>query len=97
MFSYKSVIRIDELNKKIGFADKNQSQVFDINEIKNFAIQNVFPARGGGYCYLDLHFSNNIPIKSMFEGDYKQLDKYAAQIEKITAKKVIFNVEYNDC
>lgn len=97
LFSKKSVIWIDELNKKIGFADDNQSQVFDINEIKNIAIQNISPARSNGCCYLELNLKNNATVTSLFEGDYKQLDKYAIEIEKISSKKVIFNQEFNDC
>ena len=93
----KPIIWIDKLNKKIGFADKKQSQIFEIESIKNIAIQNVVPAKGGGGSYLDLHFNNDKSTVSIFEGNYKQLDKHANKIQELTDKTVVFNAEYNDC
>ncbi len=97
LFSNKSGIWIDNSNRKIGFADKNQSQTFDLENLKSIAIQNVAPAKGGGGCYLELNFQNEKSSFSIFEGNYKELDKYAIRIEEITNKKVTFSEEYNDC
>lgn len=97
LFSNKSGIWIDDLNNKIGFVDKNQSQCFDLSNIKNISIQNVAPAKGGGGCYLELHLNDDKSSFSILEGNYKELDKYANQIQKITDKTLVFNEEYHDC
>jgi hypothetical protein len=97
LFSNKSGIWIDKINNKIGFADKKQSQIFEIESIKNIAIQNVAPAKGGGGCYLELHFNDDKSSFSIFEGNYKELDIHTIKIQELTDKTVIFNAEYNDC
>lgn len=93
----KPIIWIDNLNKKIGFADKKQSQIFEIKSIKNISIQNIVAAKGGGGSYLELHFNNDKSSISIFEGNYKELDKLAIKIQELTNKTVVFNAEYFDC
>lgn len=96
-FENHSVIWIDNTNEKIGFSSNNFSQVFDINEIKLFHIQNILPAKGGGGSYLELIMENQKYNYSILTESCHFFDKYAKDIKKLTRKDVIFGKEYHDC
>ncbi|MCE3227232.1 MAG: hypothetical protein K0S32_1783 [Bacteroidetes bacterium] len=95
-FKDKAMIWSDDKNNKIGFADKNYSQVFDKNEIKSFSVQNILPAKGGGGAYLEIVMEgkNNYVI---FNENCHFFDKYVNTIRSITEKDLTFAPEYHDC
>ena len=96
-FKDKTIIWVDDKNKKIGFSSNNLAQLFDITEINSFCIQNILPAKGSGGAYLEIITDNKKYNHSIFYEACNFFDKYALKIEKVTGKKVVFAKEYHDC
>jgi len=91
------IIWVDDINSKIGFADQTYCQVFEINEIKQFTIQNIRPAKGAGGAYLEINFADNSSSYSVLNGACKIFDDYKENIKALTGLEVNMAPEYHDC
>jgi len=80
----------DEKNKKIGFAGKDLSVVYEIKTIRQILIQNTLPAKGGGYSELKLSLKNNRYYKTLMMADCYTFDNCAKAIEELIGKPVKF-------
>ena len=96
-FKDNTIIWVDNKNKKIGFSSNHIAELFDIDEINSFCIQNILPAKGSGGAYLELITDTKKYNYPIFYEACNFFDTYALTIEKITGKKVVFGKEYYDC
>lgn len=94
---YDPMIWRDDKNQKIGFADKNYFQVFDMNEIKQIQIRNILPAKGPGGGYLILHLVEDDENYIIFTGSCNTFDQYQERISHLTGKEVIIEADEYDC
>lgn len=95
LFNEQTIIWRDDKNNKIGFSSNQFSQVYDKEEIKSFAIQNILPAKGSGGGYLEIVLENK--KYAIFSESCNFFDKYADQIRNLTSKELTFEQEYHDC
>ncbi|QXP62558.1 hypothetical protein [Polaribacter sp. HaHaR_3_91] len=96
-FKDNTIIWVDNKNKKIGFSSNHIAELFDIDEINSFCIQNILPAKGNGGAYLEIITDTKKYNYPIFYEACNFFDTYALKIEKITGKKVVFGKEYYDC
>lgn len=83
------VIWVDDTNNKIGFADKEHSQIFDKNEIKYFRIYNHYPSKTGQYTDFIIVLKNKKHSK-IFTAPCHYFDEFAEKITQITEKECSF-------
>ena len=86
----------DKVNKRIGFTDEKYAIVYNIKDIRNIVIQNVLPAKGGGYAELIIDIKEGYP-ESIYYAELNSLDQYASQIEQLTKVSVILPEPYYNC
>ena len=91
------VVWVDHKNAKIGFADTSYAQVFDQDEIKQLAIQNILPAKGPGGGYLEVRFADESRIYAILSGACHVFDAYKSRLEKLTGLTVHEAPPYHDC
>jgi len=96
-FKDNTIIWVDDKNKKIGFSSNNIAELFDIDEINSFCIQNILPAKGSGGAYLEIITNTKKYNYPIFNEACNFFDKYTLRIEEITGKKVAFGKECYDC
>lgn len=84
------VIWIDKKNKKIGFAGKDLSVLYEIKAIQQIAVQNIMPAKGGGYSELKLSLRKNHYYKTVMRADCYAFDNYVKAIEQRIGKPIQF-------
>jgi len=92
-----SVIWLDLAQSKIGFADQEYSQVFDLSTIASFSIQNILPAKGGGGAYLDIIFNNGDSRYTVFTGACHAFDGIRKKLETLASIQVFMAPEQYDC
>jgi len=90
------VIWIDRKNKKIGFAGKALSVIYEIEAIQQIAVQNILPAKGGGYSELKLSLKKNRYYKTVMMANCYVFDNDVKAIEQLTGKPVKFLPETMD-
>lgn len=94
LFGNEKLAWIDHKNNSIGFSDTEFSCVFNLDAVVSFEIQNVLPAKGGGYSYFMVHLQNG--RATIFNADCHFFNSYVEDIEKLTGKKVVIAVDsYN--
>lgn len=96
-FKDKTVIWIDDVNDKIGFACGGFSQVYTKGEIKAFSIRNTLPARGRGGSTLALIIEQGVNHYEIFSEECHFFDPVAEKIIQLTNKELTFEQEYYDC
>lgn len=77
----KQVCYYNEQTNRIGFSNENFSIEFDRKEVTSIIIQNVLPAKGGGYATLDVMCVDDNRCYIFFANLYA-FDTYAKQIQK---------------
>lgn len=77
----KQVSYYNEQTNRIGFSNENFSIEFDRKEVASIIIQNVLPAKGGGYATLDVMCVDDNRCYIFF-ADLYAFDNYAKQIQK---------------
>lgn len=92
-YGSQPVVWSDDVNCKIGFAQGGFSQVFDQKEVKAFQIQNILPAKGGGYADFYVLLKNEKYRYLLLRANCNGFDEYAAVIKNITRKEVGFGPE----
>lgn len=63
-FKNKVIIWRDDINNCIGFVDKNQIQIYNLNEILFFSLTNVDDGRIGFYSHIEVHLATHSKMKS---------------------------------
>lgn len=96
-FKDKTVIWMDDVNERIGFACGAFSQVYSKDEIKAFSIRNTLPARGAGGSTLALILEQDVNHYEIFSEKCHFFDAYADKIVQLTNKELSFEPEYYDC
>ena len=96
-FKDKTVIWMDDINNKIGFACGAYSQVYTKDEIKALSIGNILPARGRGGSDLYLILEQDKNHYGIFSASCHFFDRYVDEIVQLTHKKLSFEPEYHDC
>ncbi|MBY0534223.1 MAG: hypothetical protein K2P88_00105 [Chitinophagaceae bacterium] len=96
-FGTKTVIWRDDLNKMIGFACGNFSQLFSQSELLSVSIQNIIPAKGGGGSYLELNLKNRDYPYAVFTEQYKYFDPFSSSISELLQLEIDIKPEYHDC
>ncbi len=96
-FQNKTVVWRDDVNRKIGFACGNFSQVYDQEEIKSLIIQNVLPAKGGGSGSLELVLEKGVNHYSILSGKCHCFDTYPNALKQLIKKDLAFGEEHHDC
>ncbi|MGE8242890.1 MAG: hypothetical protein ACN6PD_09375, partial [Sphingobacterium sp.] len=91
-----SGIWLDKKNNKIGFAGRETSLIYDIEDIDFFEIENALPAKGPGYAILRANLING-RYNYIFEANTYELDPYAITLENWTHKKVSIPEAYYNC
>ena len=91
------MIWVDRKNRKIGFADDNYCQVFEMDEIESLVIQNILPAKGGGSAYLGILLIDRKESYAILTGAQNEFDEYKDRISNLTNKQVKFTPEYHNC
>ncbi|WP_434036052.1 hypothetical protein [Formosa sp. 4Alg 33] len=95
-FMDQPVIWTDVKNDKIGFSAHGYAELFNLDEIESFSIQNMLPAKGSGGAYLEVLLINKTK-HTVFSGRFKTFDTYKEDLERVTHKPVTFAKEYYDC
>ena len=96
-FKDKTVIWIDDVNDRIGFACGAFSQVYTKEEIKAFSIRNILPARGRGGSTLAFIIKEGVNHYEIFSEKCHFFDRLAEKIIQLTNKELTFEPEYYDC
>lgn len=96
MANKNNVLWKDLQNNNIGFTDGLQSVVFSIDEVECIYIQNVLPAKGGGYLELGIKTISGESI-GIYYGELGSLEKDIEKIETVSEKKVIIPEPYYNC
>lgn len=96
-YKKKTVIWKDEQNKKIGFADQFHTQIFELQNVKSFSVENMLPAKGGGMGYLNIQFHKGKSDRCILTGDCHAMDGIADQLTELSGKPVTFLPEYYNC
>lgn len=86
----------DVQNNSIGFTDGLQSVVFSLDEVECIYIQNVLPAKGGGYLELGIKTMSGESI-GIYYGDLGSLENDIKKIEEVSEIKVIIPEPYYNC
>ncbi|MDM1294587.1 hypothetical protein HX021_09815 [Sphingobacterium sp. N143] len=87
---------LDKKNNKIGFAGKETSVTYVMDDIDYFEIQNILPAKGHGYALLLVYLKTG-KYDYLYEADTYELDPYAQQLETWSGKKVAIPEAYYNC
>ncbi|MDR7212067.1 hypothetical protein [Flavobacterium piscis] len=96
-FKDKTIIWMDDVNDKIGFASGAFSQVYSKDEIKAFSIRNTLPARGRGGSTLALILEQDVNHYEIFSQECHFFNRLADTIMQLTNKELTFEPEYYDC
>ena len=92
-----NVVWIDKINEIIGFKGNNLCLILP-NKIKSIQIDNLYPAKGGGGCWMHISiegFKNSIRIYKIL--NVNTLDRYADDFSKFFGIEVIINDRGYDC
>jgi hypothetical protein len=94
--THHNALWIDKEKTKFGFTGDQYSIVFDKKEIESIIIQNVLPAKGGGYVELLVKPKSGYLI-SIYYGNQNELDKYADRMEKFLNINIEMAEPYYNC
>ncbi|EKB03501.1 hypothetical protein HMPREF9711_02828 [Myroides odoratimimus CCUG 3837] len=89
-----SVIWIDKLNNRIGFADKAFSITFNKEEIDSLTLWNTLPAKGGGFCILSVNLKEG-NAATVFEGAHDTIKHDLEDLEQFLGLQINFYEDYN--
>lgn len=97
-YTGQTVIWKDNLHEKIGFADQDHAQTFDLKDIKSFSIENMLPAKGGGEGYLNIQLRKSKTNICILRGAAPHsIDWLAERLTELSGKTVTFDPEYYNC
>lgn len=96
-FGDSQTLYFNKQTNRFGFTSDQYAIEYAIKEVEQIIIQNVLPAKGGGYAQLSVKTKkNNYPV-GIFYADQNQLDPYRDSIEKMLGIKVVMPQPYYNC
>lgn len=93
---HRQALWLDVANQKFGFTGDQYAIEYQLKDVDYITIQNVLPAKGGGYVELSVQPKSGYS-ESIYYGDLNSLDEYAVQMEQLLGIKVEMPEPYYNC
>lgn len=94
--AHHQAVWIDPLSKSFGFTGDQFSINFHVDEVENICIQNVLPAKGGGYAELSVLLQSSERI-NIYYAEQNAVDTYASALQHLLGIPVEFPQPYYNC
>ncbi|MCA5005084.1 hypothetical protein [Sphingobacterium bovistauri] len=94
---HKQALYFNKETNRFGFTSDQYAIEFACSEVEQISIQNVLPAKGGGYAELSIKPFGQDYSTTNFYANQNELDEYAEPIEKLLNIKVIMPEPYYNC
>ena len=95
-YAENSIIWLDKKNSKIGFSGEGVALIYNTSEIEKVVVQNVLPAKGGGYSYLELLLINDQKV-TVYYAEQNDFDDIVDVLETKFKLKVEVPEPYYNC
>lgn len=95
-YENSSVIWLDKKNGILGFSGEEYALIYPFLEVDYLVIQNILPAKGGGYSELRMVLKNG-DSNLIYYGNQNEFDDYAETLLSVFDLKVEFPEPYYNC
>jgi hypothetical protein len=94
---HKQSVYFNNETNRFGFTSDQYAIEYTSTEVEQIIIQNVLPAKGGGYAELSIKLFGQDYGTTIFYANQNELDEYAQLIENLLGIQVIMPEPYYNC